>query len=199
LQPVQNVPVWDALVRVAHWLLAFAVGAAWFTRRGWGALHEWIGYAALAVAAVRILWGFLDTSRARFAEFVAPPAATIRYACSVLTGREPRYIGHNPLGSWMVVALLATVVLTAATGWLYTTDTFWGVAWVERLHAISSDVLFALIALHVAGVLYTSLRHRENLIGAMIHGRKRAPPTGALTSSRAAEDSSGRHRDSHRS
>ena len=74
----------------------------------------------------------------------------------------------------MVVALLALVALVGFTGWLYTTDRFWGVPWVEELHESLSDALFAFVALHIAGVAFTSLRHRENLVAAMLHGRKRA-------------------------
>ena len=74
----------------------------------------------------------------------------------------------------MVVLLLAAVALTVASGWLYTTDEFWGVQWIEVLHGASSDALLALATLHVAGVLFTSARQRENLVAAMIHGRKRA-------------------------
>ena len=91
----------------------------------------------------------------------------------MLARREPRYLGHNPLGGWMIVALLLMVGLVGASGWLYTTDRFWGVAWVEELHEQLSNLLLILVALHVAGVLYASYRHRENLIAAMIHGRKR--------------------------
>ena len=72
----------------------------------------------------------------------------------------------------MVVALLVMVTLVGASGWLYTTDRYWGVEWVETLHDALANVLFALVGLHVAGVLYASVRHRENLIGAMFHGRK---------------------------
>jgi cytochrome b len=98
---------------------------------------------------------------------------TVAYSRDVLAGREARYIGHNPLGGWMVLALLGLVVLVGLTGWLYTTDRFWGVPWVEELHETLSDVLFAFVGLHILGVVFTSVRHRENLPGAMLHGRKR--------------------------
>lgn len=169
------VRVWDPLVRVGHWLLVATVALAWLTREGGGARHEWLGYAALAIVAVRIVWGFTGPTHARFAQFVHPPAATLEYTRRVIGGSEPRYLGHNPLGGWMVLALLLTVALTGLSGWLYTTDRFWGVEWVERVHALLADLLLILVGAHVAGVLYTSLRHRENLVAAMLHGRKRAP------------------------
>ncbi|HWM28238.1 MAG TPA: cytochrome b/b6 domain-containing protein [Woeseiaceae bacterium] len=165
--------VWDPLVRIGHWLLVTSVIAAWFTRHGGGIWHEVIGYAALAVVAVRLVWGMTGTRYARFADFVRGPRGTLAYARQMWRGAEPRHLGHNPLGGWMIIALIITVIVITISGWLYTTDRFWGVAWVDMLHSKSTDVLFVLVALHVAGVLYSSWRHRENLVAAMLHGRKR--------------------------
>lgn len=165
--------VWDPLVRIAHWLLVASVTAAWFTRHGGGVWHEVLGYAALAVVAVRLVWGFVGSRYARFCDFIAGPGRTLRYTRQMLRGAEPRCVGHNPLGAWMIVALIVTVLVVSGSGWLYTTDRFWGIAWVETLHSRSTDMLIVLVALHVAGVLYASWRHRENLVAAMLHGRKR--------------------------
>ena len=164
------VKVWDPLVRAAHWSLVAGIAAAWFTRE---ALHEWLGYAVLGVVALRIAWGGLGPHYARFGQFLRPPAATLAYAKAVAARAEPRYLGHNPLGGWMVVALLAAVALTGVSGWLSTTDRYWGVAWLQETHEFLADALVALACLHVAGVIYTSLRHRENLPAAMITGSKR--------------------------
>jgi cytochrome b len=169
-----RIKVWDPLVRVGHWLLVASVLAAWFTRHAPGRWHEWLGYASLTVVVVRVAWGFVGPDRARFADFVRSPRATVRYAIALTNAREPRHLGHNPLGGWMVVALLATVLLVGLSGWLYTTDRFWGVEWVEKLHSTLTDVLWVLVALHLGGVLLTSLRHRENLVASMLHGRKRS-------------------------
>jgi len=169
------VRVWDPYVRVLHWLLAIAVLLAWLTREGWGLWHDWLGYAALALTAARLPWGWLGPRHARFADFLHPLGRTLAYARSFLTGTAPRYLGHNPLGGWMVVALLAGVAATSVTGWLYTTETYWGIEWVQTLHKWCANVLLALATLHVAGVAAASLRHRENLVAAMIHGRKRTP------------------------
>lgn len=169
-----TIKVWDPLVRIGHWLLVATIVAAWLTRKGGGIWHEWLGYAALATVAARCIWGWCGTSNARFSSFVCSPAATFRYAREMFTGREARYLGHNPLGAWMIVALLLTVILVGASGWLYTTDRFWGVEWVETLHATLAEALLWLASAHIAGVLYASFRHRENLVAAMVHGRKRA-------------------------
>jgi cytochrome b len=168
-----RVPVWDVPVRILHGSLVLTVAAAWLTRHSPGRWHEWLGYATLAIVALRTLWGFVGSRHARFADFIRPASVTILYARDVLAGRETRFIGHNPLGGWMALALLAMVALVGFTGWLYTTDRFWGVEWVEELHATLSDILFLFVALHIVGVLFTSIRHRENLVGSMLHGRKR--------------------------
>jgi cytochrome b len=171
------VKVWDPWVRTGHWTLAASVAAAWLTREGWGAWHEWVGYAALLLVALRLAWGWAGPRYARFAQFVRGPRETMGYARAVLGGLERRYVGHNPLGAWMILALLAVTALASLSGWLYTTDAFWGDERVEDLHEALAMLLLALAALHVTGVVGASLRHRENLVGAMIHGRKR-PPAG---------------------
>ena len=170
-----TVRIWDPYLRVVHWLLAVAVLLAWATGEGWGLWHEWLGYTALALMAARLPWGWLGPRHARFADFLHPPRHTLAYARSFLAATAPRYLGHNPLGGWMVVALWAAVAATSATGWLFTTETYWGIEWVEKLHKWCANVLLALATLHVAGVATACFRHRENLVAAMIHGRKRTP------------------------
>jgi cytochrome b len=161
------------VVRICHWTLVAAIALAWLTRHGALGVHEPAGYVALGIVGARIAWGFTGAGHARFSDFVRSPARTWAYAALVLQQREPRHVGHNPLGGWMILALLAVTALAAASGWLYATDRFWGVGWVAALHELLSDLLLALIALHIAGVLLTSRRQRENLIAAMLHGRKR--------------------------
>jgi cytochrome b len=167
------IPVWDLAVRLLHWSLVATVAAAWLTRHAAGGWHEWLGYSTLVIVAVRAIWGFIGPGYARFADFVRSVPATAAYVRAVFARREERYIGHNPLGGWMTVALLSMVVLVGATGWLYTTDRFWGVPWVEELHSTLSDALFVFVGLHILGVVFTSVRHRENLPASMLHGRKR--------------------------
>jgi cytochrome b len=167
------VRVWDPLLRLCHWGLATFVVTSWLTRHGGGLWHEWLGYGAGAVIAVRVAWGLAGPENARFARFLRPPAETLRYARQVLAHAEPRHLAHNPLGGWMAAMLLAAAALTVATGWMYATDRYWGVEWVEALHGGTSDALLALATVHVLGVGFTSLRQRENLVAAMLHGRKR--------------------------
>jgi cytochrome b len=176
------VKVWDLFVRVAHWTLAVCVLTAWITGelkfKSAEAIHEWFGYALLVVIALRIVWGYVGPRYARFAQFTAGPSRTLAYAKALVRGVEPRYVGHNPLGAWMIVALLATAALASLSGWLSITDRFWGVAWVQGTHHVLGDGLIALVSLHVAGVVYTSLRQGENLVAAMLSGVKRPAEPG---------------------
>lgn len=167
------VRVWGLGVRALHWSLAATVIAAWVTREGFGVWHERLGEASLALVGVRLLMGFVSGSRARFAHFVRGPGTTWAYARQAWARREPRYLGHNPLGAWMILALLLAAALTGLTGWVFTTDRFWGDPLVAQLHEVCATALVSLAALHVLGVMVTSIRHRENLARAMVTGRKR--------------------------
>ena len=169
--------VWDALVRLLHWTLVASVALAWVSTLGViGGWHQPVGYIALAAVLLRGVWGFVGSRYARWRQFVRGPRATAAYARQVIQGDEPRYIGHNPLGAWMVLLLVACVLGLALTGWLYTTDRFWGDETVEQIHETLAWAMLGLISLHVAGVVFTSLRHKENLVHAMLTGRK--PPAG---------------------
>ncbi len=173
--PMRLMRVWDAPVRLLHWGLVAAVALSWWSRHDTGPLHERVGYAVIALLAARLAWGFVGSRYARFAQFVRAPGPTLAYARAAIAGHAPRYIGHNPLGAWMVLALLATLGLLGLTGWLYTTDMFWGYGWLADLHKYLGWALLALIALHVAGMLWTCWAHRENLVRAMVTGNKAAP------------------------
>jgi len=169
------IPVWDPLVRLLHWTLAGAIAIAWTSTLDVGvpaAWHEPAGYTAMACVAARLLWGAVGGRHARFGGFVKGPRATVRYARQVLKGTAPRHVGHNPLGGWMVVALLLTVAGITLTGWLQTTDRYWGSEPLEQVHTTLAWALLGLVALHVAGVVVTGRHQRENLVKAMVDGRK---------------------------
>ena len=117
----------------------------------------------------------VGTRYARFSQFVRSPLAVAAYVRDIVTGREARYLGHNPAGGLMILALIATMATVSVTGWMQTTDAYWGVEWVEELHEAVASLMLGLVGLHVLGVMVASLRHRENLIRAMLTGRKRSP------------------------
>ncbi len=168
----KSVTVWDPLVRVLHWGLASNVIVAYFTHASFERVHLITGYAALGFLAVRIVWGFVGPEHARFRNFIVSPLAVWRYTRALLKGQEPHYVGHNPLGGWMIVALLVTVAGASISGWIYDTDAYWGDERVEAVHWFFGNLILPLVLLHVGGVIFTSIRQRENLVAAMIHGRK---------------------------
>lgn len=169
------VRVWDRFVRLFHWALVLSVVTAWFSARPWEALHYWAGLAAAALVAARLLWGFAGSRYARFSQFVRPPSTVLAYLRAIVMGTEGRYIGHNPAGGAMVMALLVTLGGTATTGWLMTTDAFWGDPRMQQAHDLIAHLLLVLVGLHLAGVALASVRHHENLVRAMVTGRKRQP------------------------
>lgn len=181
MTPEREVTVWSGWVRLFHWSLVASVAGAWITTELGHKLHEPIGWAMVALLTLRVVWGLFGAERAaRFASFVRGPAAVRAYASAVLRRHAPRFLGHNPLGGWMVLALLLTLASVALTGWLMTTDAFWGSEVMEELHEALAEGLLGLVALHVAGVFYTGWHQRESLVRAMLTGRKRAPGPGDI-------------------
>ena len=179
--------VWATSTRLLHWSLAIVTIVAWILHEGSDAVmtaHEWLGYLALALVTLRLVRGFIGPLNERFGEFLAGPGRTLSYTGTIFRNKEPRYLGHNPLGALMIVALILVIMVTGITGWMMTTETFWGVGWVIELHDVFGHLLFLLVLLHVLGVVFTSFRQGENLIGSMIHGMKQAKtrrhPEGAI-------------------
>jgi cytochrome b len=170
--------VWDPLVRTFHWTLALSFAVAWISSEHSGRLHELAGYVAGVLVLARVAWGFSCSGYARFSQFVRPPAAVAAYLRSIATGAERRFIGHNPAGGAMIVVLLASVMATAATGWMLTTDAFWGSLAVQRVHSFLAHGVLLLVLAHLGGVALASVRHRENLMRAMVTGNKRAAAPG---------------------
>lgn len=164
--------VWDPLVRAFHWSLVASVATAWLVEDPAG-VHETAGYVALGLVAFRVVWGVVGTRHARFADFVVGPRTVLDYLRRLAAGAAPRYLGHNPAGGAMIVLLLTAVAVTAGSGWLSTTERFWGVDWLEDTHETAANMLIGLVAFHIAGVVVSSLLHRENLVRAMVTGRKR--------------------------
>ena len=167
------VKIWDPLVRLFHWSLVATLAAAWLTGDEVKVLHEPLGYIAAALIAFRIVWGFVGSHYARFMQFVPSPAKFTQYIGDIATGKEKRYLGHNPAGAIMILALIAMIAATALTGWLQTTDTFFGDEAMEEAHEFFANGLLVFVALHVGGVIVASLRHGENLVRSMLTGLKR--------------------------
>lgn len=174
--------VWDAPVRLFHWLMVLSFAGAYLTAESerWRLLHLTLGYTMVGLVAFRIVWGFVGTRHARFASFVRGPAAIAEYVRGLLRGRPEPHPGHNPVGALAIVALLGLTLLVTAAGWATYTDV--GGHWLEELHEGAANVMLAVVGVHVSGVLIGSWLHRENLIGAMFTGRKSGRPEDAVKS-----------------
>jgi len=183
--------VWDPLVRVGHWTLVACFFTAYLTE-GEVPLHMWAGYLLSAVVLVRLLWGFVGPQHARFSDFLYRPARIAAYLRSLVSRRPQHYRGHNPAGGVMILLLLASLALTAATGMaLYAAEDQAGplaglVAtseaseerW-EEAHEVFGNLTLLLVIIHVVGAVVSSVLHRENLVKAMITGRKAGLGTGS--------------------
>jgi cytochrome b len=167
------VAVWDLPLRITHWLLAGAVLTAYFSANIFDTLHEVSGYTVIVLIVFRIAWGFAGSRTSRFASSVRPPTAVLRYLRLIGQGRPGRYLGLNPAGAAMALALLALLAISTASGWMQLTERFFGVAWIEAVHAWSSHLVLVLAIVHVLGVLLMCAVQRENLVRAMITGKKR--------------------------
>jgi cytochrome b len=173
-RPPATVRVWDPFVRAFHWSLVALFSIAYLTGDEIQRVHEAAGYAIAGLLAARILWGFVGPRYARFSDFVRSPRDVTGYLRDVLRFRARRYIGHNPAGGIMVIVLIGMLGATAVTGYLMTTNAYWGSEAMEDVHGALANLTLAMVLVHVVGVLVASFEHRENLVKAMLTGRKRA-------------------------
>lgn len=198
----QRIKVWDIAVRLFHWSLAILFFLAYLSGELEGSVHALAGYAVLALLGIRLVWGFIGTKHARFSDFIYGPAATLRYVRSLASRSPLHYLGHNPLGGWMVVALLASLLGASWSGLeAYAVKGHGPLAGIEKqfiapamanddedregegeeaegdefweeIHESLSNLALFLVFLHIVGILIASALHRENLIKAMITGYK---------------------------
>lgn len=188
------IQVWDLPTRAFHWTLAvlialqYATGEFHFLDMRW---HFWFGYATLALIAFRVLWGFLGSQTSRFADFLRGPAAVWRYLRSQSSTNLQTRVGHNPLGGWSVIALLASVSAQTISG-LFASDGIdtdgpfvahvsdATVKLLTRVHHWNENVLLILVCLHIAAVLLYLVVKHDDLISPMWSGRKRSADARSL-------------------
>lgn len=174
--PPLNVPVpikvWDVPTRVFHWLAVLSFSVAYLTAESerWRLVHVTFGYTLGALLLFRLVWGVAGTRYARFASFVRGPSAVLRYMRSLLSGLPEHHIGHNPAGAVAIVLMVGLGLLQLVSGWAVYNEV--GGEWLGELHELSANTMLTVIAVHVAGVLSASYMHRENLVRAMVTGRK---------------------------
>jgi cytochrome b len=201
---MRQVKVWDLFVRFSHWGLGLLVLGSFLTseKDRLTPIHVRIGLGVLAIVLARVAWGFFGTEPARFRAFVRRPREVIGYARDLAFGRPPLHVSHNPLGGAMVVALFAVLLGLVATGaFVYAGPEFAGpltglvgkqaAHGVKEVHEALSSLLLGMIAAHVAGVLFSSWRERQNLVAGMITGWKQAPELGAAPAADPPRQASG--------
>lgn len=172
-------PVWDVPIRLFHWLLVGLIAFSWWSGENhameW---HRWSGYAILFLLVFRLYWGLVGGRTARFAHFVRGPGAALAYLRGVGSGD----VGHNPLGGWSVVAMLAILIAMVTAG-LFAVDvdglesgpladyvSFDAGRWASDMHSLIFNLLLGLIVLHVVAILFYGMARRRNLVGPMITG-----------------------------
>ena len=171
---ITSVKVWDWPVRVFHWTLAASVIGAYVTGESedFERLHHTLGWVAAGLIAFRVVWGLVGTRYARFSEFIRGPAQVWAYIKSLRSGQPQHFVGHNPVGAVAVILLLGLTALSVYTGWLALADN--AAEWLEEAHEIAANTLITVVLVHVIGVLWSSRTHGENLLKAMLTGRKTA-------------------------
>lgn len=165
-------------------------------------LHAWSGYAIAAIIGFRLVWGLIGTRHARFSDFAYGPSSVRGYLTDMLRGRARRYLGHSPAAAAMIFTLLICLSATVTTGLVAYGDSGkgpladsggafvasaradehgrhqgggkgGGESAIGELHGALANITVGLVMLHIIGVGLSSVLHRENLVRAMITGRKR--------------------------
>jgi cytochrome b len=183
----RTVLVWDAPIRVFHWLIVALVAAAYATwRLNWMVWHGWVGEAVLALLLFRLLWGFFGGETARFSRFLSSPRIAVQHLKYAFRREPDRQVGHNPAGGWMVALLLALLLIETLTGLYIANDIAdegpltelvpaWAANAIESSHAIVWDALLAAIVLHVVAIAGFAAIKGQNLVSPMITGTKVLP------------------------
>jgi len=173
---IKRILVWDVPTRVFHWLLALSFIGAYATSESerYRDIHVVLGYTLLGLIAFRILWGFFGTRYAQFRSFLFRPGEIAAYFFKLIKGNPAHYVGHNPLGSVAIWLLLGLGIATGVTGFAVFQDV--GGDALEELHELFANAMLAVVLIHIAGVIVSSVLHRENLVRSMITGFKSARP-----------------------
>lgn len=170
--PAVSRPVWDRFVRVFHWTLVACVLLNSFVLDDGETVHQWSGYLASALVLARVVWGFVGSRHARFADFFPTPGRVTHHLRGLLTGQAEFHWGHNPLGALMMIALMGMVLALGVTGWMQGLDAYWGEEWLQDLHEVLGEALIVLVGLHAAAALIMGRMERTRLLKAMVTGTK---------------------------
>lgn len=185
---MNKIYVWDLPTRLFHWTLLGLVVFQWASAEIGGDLmdyHLLTGYAIAALVVFRVAWGFAGNRYARFGNFLRGVGPTLEYARAMRAKTAPRYLGHNPLGGWMVLALLGTLAVQVTTGLFANDDVMTegplrhlvsdrASSLLTEVHGLVYNLLVALVALHVVAVYAHRIFRKEDLIRPMLTGYKQA-------------------------
>jgi len=186
MNQIEQVKVWDPLVRIFHWTLVFSFAVAYITEDEWINLHTLAGYTIGGLLLFRIIWGVIGTRYARFSSFIFSRKEIVSYLKDIVAFRPKHYLGHNPAGGAMVIALLLSLTGAVVTGMsLYGASEYSGPLadfWagssqftgdvLEEMHEFFANFTLLLVIAHVAGVVLASFQHGENLVRSMFTGLK---------------------------
>ena len=179
-----QIRVWDLPTRLFHWLIVIFVVISFTTGMvggNWMSYHLKSGYIILTLLIFRLNWGFWGGRYSRFVSFVRGPIAVMRYAKTLLRKDTPKLLGHNPMGGWSVMAMLAALLVQVGTG-LFANDDIatqgplygWVSKatsdWLTGIHLFNKGVILFLIVLHLSAVLFYLLIKHDNLIIPMVTG-----------------------------
>jgi len=179
--------VWDPLVRIFHWTAVITFTFCYFTQEQNYEAHLLVGYVLLGITLIRVFWGFIGSRYARFSDFIYAPKKIICHLHALYMRKPHRYLGHNPAGGAMTMLLLIAILTITLSGIaldgaenragpLGDSTIFQHLSFIQSIHNISTNITLALIAIHLLGVTAQSLLSKENLVRAMITGRKIQKP-----------------------
>lgn len=172
---LQRILVWDLPTRVFHWSFALSFAGAYLTAESerYRDIHLALGYVFLGMLVFRLVWGLVGTAYVRFRAFWFKPAEIVAYLRALLSPHPQHYVGHNPAGGVAIFLLLALGLLISVSG----LGLYWEIGdedWFEELHEIAANMMLLVVGVHIAGVLVSSVLHKENLVRAMLTGYKTA-------------------------
>lgn len=179
---VSTEKLWDPLVRLFHWSIAFIFIANYFFNEAGDDWHQWLGYSAVAWLLVRFFWGFFGKGAARWSDFFPTGPRLARHIKALVNKQDYHRLGHSPLGALVMIFMMVCMLLLGVTGYMMEEiDYFWGVDWVETTHDWIADTLMALVIIHISAALFESYRLKENLPLSMVTGKRRTISTPSST------------------
>jgi cytochrome b len=188
--------VWDIPTRLFHWLLVACIFGQWLTAEilenaiQW---HFYIGYFTLGLILFRVFWGIIGTHYARFSQFIKGPVAVLKYAATLPKANSPAHAGHNPMGGWMVIAMMLLIAVQGISGLFITDDIFSNGPYYDAvsestrdlmsfIHHKGFNIILAAVVLHIVAIAFYTRFKKQHLVPAMIHGKKETAEAGISSS-----------------